>query len=166
MRTNVLTALFIVTLVIGLTITSPLATITLHVGVALAQQSATTDKPIVVQNVPKEAVPAALSSATDTPEKFKPLLSKWRYDDPRFLTKFEIKNVENGEAKDIGFTVGGRSVDTNAKISEEKGVVRVKIPIQQGTWELTYYPTFGGMLDGSLRLSSGGTINGKFYREK
>ena len=163
MRT--LTALFIATLVI-FTFTSPIAMLTGSADVALAQQSQSADKPILAQDKPKDNEVIKASTPDPTPKQFEPLLGKWRYDDPRFLTKFEIKSVENSEVKDIGFTVGGRSVDTNAKISEEKGVVRVKIPLQQGTWELTYYPTFGGMLDGSLRLSSGGTINGKFYREK
>ena len=157
MKANLVTVLSIIVLVIVFTFTSP-ATLPMNADVALAQQSQ------VVQDQSKEVIKT--STPDPTPKQFEPLLGKWKYDDPRFLTKFEIKNVENGEAKDIGFTVGGRSVDTNAKISEEKGVVRVKIPLQQGTWELTYYPTFGGMLDGSLRLSSGGTINGKFYREK
>jgi hypothetical protein len=111
---------------------------------------------------------AQAKTAGPTQEESRVLVGKWEYDENRrFYSKFEIKTVENNEARDIDFTVGGRSVDTKARIwRDEQGRLRVKIPLQQGVWELTYVDARDGVLDGTLTLGGFGPITGKFYRVK
>jgi len=158
MRT--LTALFIATLVI-FTFTSPIATLTGSADVALAQQAQS------AQIAPKEAV--KISTPDPTPKQLSPLLGKWKYDtNQRFVSTFEMLSVSadgNGVVKD--YKVNGRDVP-NAKLvaSNENGVIRVKIQLGEGAWELAYSTAFGGMLDGSFTPSGRAPISGKFYREK
>lgn len=60
MRTSVLTAFFVTVIVIVFTSASPLVTLMPNMDAAIAQQPATTDKPVLAQDTPKEAIPAAL----------------------------------------------------------------------------------------------------------
>ena len=163
--TKVLTALFIATLVIASTFTTVPAIF--GVDLALAQQSATTDKPILAQNVPKEAVPAALSSATETPEKFRPLLGRWEHNDSQRPARWEIIQIrENGEAK-IAYTQGTQpTLVLKATVGEEKNVPVFSFQASAVRWELKYYSTFGGMLVGTLTQSGYAPINVRTYRAK
>ncbi|KKT14895.1 MAG: hypothetical protein UW76_C0015G0007 [Parcubacteria group bacterium GW2011_GWF2_44_8b] len=163
MKAN-LAAVLIFVFVGVFTLTSPVATF--NADVALAQQQmVTTDKPVLAQNAPKEAVPAALSEK----KGLDPLLGKWKYDtNQSFVSTFEAVSVgADGNAVIKNYKVNGRDVP-HAKLvaSNEKGVIRVGIRLGEGAWDLTYSTVFGGMLDGTFTPSGRAPISGKFYKEK
>lgn len=75
MRTKALVVLFIVAFAIAFTFTSLPATFTLNVDVALAQQSVP-DKPVLAQDTPKGATPAAITTSPAIDPKL--LIGTWQ----------------------------------------------------------------------------------------
>jgi hypothetical protein len=136
-------------------------------GVAVAATSATGQQATAASAL---AVQTTSSSAEETPDRFGPLVGRWRYDENvRFLSTFEVLSVNAdgvGVIKD--YRVGGRPVpQATFVVSEDGGQLRVKIQLGEGAWDLTYSKGSGGMLSGQLTLTGGrAPVTGRFYREK
>jgi len=141
------------------------ALLTLTSSISTAKQSA----PQVAQETPKDAVKAAPPEANVTPDKYKPLIGKWIWNaNPRLVSAFEVKSIlQNDEAPNLNYVVGGRATPgLVANVPEEDGKLKISIPLENGTWKLTYSSSLGGVLDGEIYVSGVGTIRGQFYREK
>lgn len=151
--------LFFAALALVITSASP------PISLAQEKSAAELDPRAAVQSHSDDVLRVATS---ETPEKFRKLLSKWKYDDDRrFTTTFEIQSISvDGRVTIKNYLVGGRPVDPPASVKEENGRLQLTIQLPGGRWELEYADTFGGMLFGHIRLPAMGERSGKFYREK
>lgn len=114
-------------------------------------------------------VAQAATPTAETPEKFRSLLGRWRYDEnPRFVSTFEVLSIgSDGVGVIRDYRVGGREVpQATFIVTDDRGEIAVKIQLGEGAWNLTYSKTSGGMLAGQLTLGGRAPIGGRFYREK
>ena len=144
------TVLFIATLVIVFTLTSPIATtFTQNADVALAQQTVITDKPIVVQNVPKEAIPVSTPTGLMSHET---LIGTW---------SGKYKHPNGGDKYKLVF----RSVTHDKKVA---GILRAEGPLQCSYCgnDLPFTGTFTGEPGKeTIRYASSNFIAGVVHRD-
>ncbi|MBI2054967.1 MAG: hypothetical protein HYT39_02610 [Candidatus Sungbacteria bacterium] len=124
--------------------------------------------PVVAQEgAPKDAVKA---STSETPEKFRPLLGKWKYDDGMNPTIFVVERIDDAGNVDLQYTNRNRNIPMSGTAFLDADYKKLKLKLEGGTestikWDLEYSPTFGGMLRGTGELRKV-TWEGKFYKVK
>ncbi|GEM_PF-4172553 len=139
--------------------------------VSAQQQIPTTE--VAQTGPPADAVKVATTPPgfIETPENFRGLIGKWKYDENvKFLSNFEVKSVsKEGTASDLHFKVGGRDAE-NAILTvtaHDGKLLQLEITVNLGKWELKWDRRYPKILDG--KISGPGVpqgIQGRFYREE
>lgn len=101
-----------------------------------------------------------LFAQTDTPEKFKPLVRKWEWNENiNFPVKFEIFSVDNDGNVIVKYINRSYEVPTNGTASIDGAgklhlILKSRGKMATVIWELEYSPKWKGMLFGTAKSSA------------